>query len=266
QRFLKEVHVWSKLDHPNVLPLLGVTTDFDLTVSIVSPWMRRGNARKYVQDKAVDPRPLMAGVAKGLHYLHTHKPSPVFHGDLKGVNILISDTGNALLADFGFSLIVNSSFSMSIHSDGGAKGTVNWMAPEMVNGQNASAEADVWAFGMTVLELFTSKIPFYYLHTLQSVMCAIVGERLPDRPNNEETHSRMTDMWWKICSHCWSYYPSSRPKMAMVVGWITEEVGSSLAAIFYVTYRSLQMKESCSSVPNGTFQVNGSGRRYYPIH
>ena len=59
QRFLQEVHVWSKLSHENVLPLLGITTKFDLTVSIVSPWMERGNAREYVQNKAVDPRPLV---------------------------------------------------------------------------------------------------------------------------------------------------------------------------------------------------------------
>ena len=60
QRFLKEVHVWSKLRHPNVLPLLGITTKFEFTVSIVSPWMRRGNARDYVRNRAVDPCPLVS--------------------------------------------------------------------------------------------------------------------------------------------------------------------------------------------------------------
>ena len=66
QKFLKEVHAWSKLDHANVLPLLGVTTLFDLTVSTISPWMENGNARNYVQDKAVDPRPLVSAYIRRL--------------------------------------------------------------------------------------------------------------------------------------------------------------------------------------------------------
>jgi len=103
QKFLQEVHVWSKLDHVNILSLLGITTKFDLTVSIVSPWMENGNARDYVRDEAIDPRPLVSahhgggiylnttqieGIAKGLYYLHSHKPHPIFHGDMKGVGLV----------------------------------------------------------------------------------------------------------------------------------------------------------------------------------
>ena len=60
QRFLGEVHVWSKLHHQNILAPLGLTTEFEQTVSVVSLW--RGNARDYVQDKTVDPRPLVSWI------------------------------------------------------------------------------------------------------------------------------------------------------------------------------------------------------------
>ena len=81
-------------------PSCPTTTKFDWTVSIVSPWMENGNAHDYVQDEAIDPCPLVSvhhrggiylnttqivGIAKGLHYLHNHKPNPIFHGDMKGV-------------------------------------------------------------------------------------------------------------------------------------------------------------------------------------
>jgi len=59
QKVLREAHVWSKLDHENVLPLLGITTAFDHTVSMVSLWMEAGNAFDYVQNKDIDPRPLV---------------------------------------------------------------------------------------------------------------------------------------------------------------------------------------------------------------
>ena len=59
QTLPNEVHVWSKLDHPAVIELLGVTTAFDHTLSIVSPLMSRGNAFDYVQDPVIDPRRLV---------------------------------------------------------------------------------------------------------------------------------------------------------------------------------------------------------------
>ncbi|KAG6330268.1 hypothetical protein ID866_8819, partial [Astraeus odoratus] len=114
KRFLKETHTWSKLKHKNILPLVGISTKFDLSVSIVSEWIGEGNARDYVQHNPnIDPRPLIQGIAHGLYYLHHHDRGPVVHGDLKGSNVLITKNGEALLTDFGFSCLTVSSFSMS---------------------------------------------------------------------------------------------------------------------------------------------------------
>lgn len=60
QRILHEAHVWSKLRHENITPLLGFTTIFDASASLISPWQERGNARDYVQDREVDPRQLVS--------------------------------------------------------------------------------------------------------------------------------------------------------------------------------------------------------------
>lgn len=59
QKILREFQRWSKLKHPNVLPLSGVTTKYEQTLSLVTDWMEKGNAHNYVQDRAVDPRPLV---------------------------------------------------------------------------------------------------------------------------------------------------------------------------------------------------------------
>ncbi|KIM63831.1 hypothetical protein SCLCIDRAFT_1170360, partial [Scleroderma citrinum Foug A] len=147
-RTLTEVHVWSKLCHANILPLLGITTQFDSTVSIVSRWMEKGNAHDYVRDSQNDPRPLIHGVAQGLYYLHGSK---IIHGDVKGFNVLISDDGQAFLTDFGFSYVENSSFSMSSHNHDHGRGTINWIALEILYGEGITYETDVWSFGMTVL-------------------------------------------------------------------------------------------------------------------
>ncbi|KAI6127878.1 kinase-like domain-containing protein [Pisolithus croceorrhizus] len=172
KRALKEAHVWSKLDHPNVLRLLGITTDFDLTVSLVTTWMECGSARSYVQKRHNDPRPLD--------------------------NVLITEDGRALLTDFGLSIHFNSSFTMTVNSPCG--GSLYWMAPELVEaGENmhATAESDIWAYGMTALELFTAVL-----------LGILTGP--PERPSEEDTCFRMTDEWWALCSRCWTREPSSR--------------------------------------------------------
>ncbi|KAG6327080.1 hypothetical protein ID866_12010, partial [Astraeus odoratus] len=199
KRALHEIHVWSKLHHENVLPLLGITFEFDYTVSMVSAWMEKGNAHEYVQNKSIDPRPLLSDIANGLEYLHNHNP-PIYHGELKGNNVLVSDDGRALLTDFGLSYLVASSFSMAGSIHGG--GTFNWMAPESFDDLSITPQRDVWAFGMTALELFTRVIPFHDIRLPSGVMIRILRGPPPHRPDDESTCSRMTDAWWNICCSC----------------------------------------------------------------
>lgn len=86
ERVLREVYIWSKLNHENIITLLGITTVFDHSISIVSPLMSKGNAFNYVQNTGVDPRPLILGIANALHYLHTYEQGSIIHGDIKGSN------------------------------------------------------------------------------------------------------------------------------------------------------------------------------------
>lgn len=58
--YQREARVWSKLHHENIVSLLGFTTILDASVSLVSPWQEKGNAHDYVQDRGVDPRPLVS--------------------------------------------------------------------------------------------------------------------------------------------------------------------------------------------------------------
>ncbi|KAG6331295.1 hypothetical protein ID866_7793 [Astraeus odoratus] len=208
KRVLWEMHVWSKLYHENVLALMGTTTDFDDTVSLVSQWMEKGNAHDYVQDKAIDPRPLIVDIAHGLCYLHNHPKGQIIHGDLKGQNVLISDRGRALLADFGYTRMTHTSLNITVSSPKGC--TPNWASPEIMKGECSSAESDVWAFGMTALELFTRKAPFAHLGIV-AVFAKILTGSLPERPSKDSTYSRMTDDWWGVCLECWKQDPSSRP-------------------------------------------------------
>ncbi|KAL4072439.1 kinase-like domain-containing protein [Scleroderma yunnanense] len=221
----RELHLWSKLRHENIVRLLGVTTTFDFTVSIVSEWMAKGDAYNYVQDTSIDPRPLLVGIAHGLHYLHNHPQGPIFHGDLKGLNVLISDDGRALLCDFGLSYLVMSTFSMTVECPRG--GSIPWMAPESLDSDwVVTAATDIWAFGMTTLELFTRVPPFHPSPNPTSVMVKIL-RGVPNRPSMESACSRLTDEWWNLCLLCWNREPSLRPSMSDIVDRVMKDADHS---------------------------------------
>jgi len=62
QRVLHEVSTWTNLRHRNIVPVSGITTTFDYTISLITEWADLGSAIDYVQNRAVDPRPLVSGI------------------------------------------------------------------------------------------------------------------------------------------------------------------------------------------------------------
>ncbi|KAI6110503.1 kinase-like domain-containing protein [Pisolithus thermaeus] len=220
QHAVDEINIWSQLRHENIMPLLGITTKFDNTVSMVTEWMERGNAHRYVQNMAVDPRPLLLDIARGLNYLHDLS---IVHGDIKGENVLISGTGRALITDFEFSY--QSNLAPGLNADPPRGGTLRWLAPENLDTCAVSRQADIWAFGMTVLELFSRRYPYHGALTHLGIMsCILRGP--PSRPSDESTNFRLCDKWWGVCTGCWNPSPPERLAMNDIVARIEEGNGS----------------------------------------
>ncbi|KIM73086.1 hypothetical protein PILCRDRAFT_733692 [Piloderma croceum F 1598] len=117
KRLRKEILVWHELEHPNILPLLGIAYEFGRSrpMGMVCPWVDEGNLNGYLDRHRAtlilrDRFRILCDVAAGLSYLHSLN---VVHGDLTGSNILFDDEGKALLADFGLSNIVVDPFGPS---------------------------------------------------------------------------------------------------------------------------------------------------------
>ncbi|KAI6044496.1 kinase-like domain-containing protein [Pisolithus marmoratus] len=211
KRILEEVHICSKVNHENILRVLGITTEFDCAVSIVSPWMDNGDAHNYAKNTAIDPGPLMTDIARGLQYLHTRQEGAVFHGDLKGW----ACPSGRLWPFF----LVDSTFSISVSHQTG--GTLRWTAPEILLDEGEkSAAADIWSFGMTLLELFMREVPFHELKH-SGIYTTMLAKKIPDRPNHEKTCSRLTGDWWAICLECWKFGLVSRPSIARILQVLT---------------------------------------------
>ncbi|KIK58523.1 hypothetical protein GYMLUDRAFT_1005780 [Collybiopsis luxurians FD-317 M1] len=161
--FCNEALVWRQLDHPNILPLLGVNVSlFAPSFCLISPWMHNGDINRYMRvTPNFDKLKALTEIAAGLRYLHGLIP-PVVHGDLRGANILVSSDGADLprccLADFGLALVAE---TQTLTSTTEMRGASRWMAPELIDpsayedfdSKRNRLPADIYAFACTVIEV-----------------------------------------------------------------------------------------------------------------
>ncbi|KAG6908710.1 hypothetical protein DXG01_003643 [Tephrocybe rancida] len=238
KKVLHETLIWRQLRHPNVLPFLCLhhVNNNEMRLGLVSPWMQNGNVKEFLlHTQDVDRVFLTTDVAEGLKYLHTMQPS-VVHGDLKAVNILISDSRRARLADFGLSTASDSqALKLSSFSFGLNGGTPRWMAPELLDGRQAitNTQTDVYAFACVCYEIFSGTFPFPELNDYPVMLRVMQGER-PSRPVKCENWGTpcielgLSDALWQLIERCWAADAQKRPSMHSVVRKLPTRKGRSI--------------------------------------
>jgi len=178
RNFYAELQVLSNLRHPNVTLLLGycsrpqfiIITEFvegGCLHDILHYKQRLPNSlselfgwapSKWSLQKAVI---VAQEICLGMAYLHSNN---VVHCDLKSSNVLITDASEVKICDFGLAQILEAQIldETADHMAGvkaGIVGTPQWMAPEVLRGEDFSAAADVYSFGMVVWEMISRRIP-----------------------------------------------------------------------------------------------------------
>ncbi|KAK1223480.1 hypothetical protein PQX77_013638 [Marasmius sp. AFHP31] len=213
---MREAIVWQQLRHPNLLPFLGMyyLDGARQQLCLVSPWMDRGNLARYLNStpkECVDHQALAYDVASGLAYLHSMS---IVHGDLKGVNVLITPDERACITDFGLSRVVNTqSFCSTSSSVGQAKGTIRWLSPELLKSDpssSATMNSDVYAYACVCYEIFTGgDKPFHELGDGAVIVAVVYEKKHPSRPNEAR---ELTDEMWEIMVACWDHASQGRPE------------------------------------------------------
>ena len=229
EAFEKEIKFMTRLKHENVVQLLGICLHGD--VFIVMEYMENGDLNQYLRKCEIAPPGSVPGrnqlppstllymslqIANGMKYLASFH---FIHRDLATRNCLVGKNNEVKIADFGMSRSLYSSYYYRIR--GRAMLPIRWMANECFYGK-FSEKTDVWAFGVTMWEIFTfaKKQPYETMTDQEVIDDAIRG---PDRQLlmiPEHCPSEVFD----VMVGCWVDDPDKRVNF--------EDVHSSLAAIY----------------------------------
>ncbi|CAE6535007.1 unnamed protein product [Rhizoctonia solani] len=206
---------------------MGVIVFKDQYLGMVSEWMENGNLHKYLENNPdADWYQLCIDVASGLEYMHSRS---TVHGDLKAINVLVSSDGIARISDFDFSVMSEASSLTFSESSNTRSGSIRWVAPEMLVAETPkrTKESDVYALGMTMLEVFTGEVPYPNCRADFSVLTTVTRGTLPTRPTDRLKDDEQGNLVWELLLRCWSRDVGERPSAGQVVNALQSHAGES---------------------------------------
>jgi serine/threonine-protein kinase len=156
-RFLREIRLTARLDHPHILPVLDsgeAGRRLWYTMPYVEGESLRDRLRRETQLSVQDAVRLAGEVADALAYAHR---LGIVHRDIKPENILLSQ-GHARVADFGVAQVMESQ-AEQLTATGYAVGTPAYMAPEQAAGK-ADARSDLYSLASVLYEMLAGEPPF----------------------------------------------------------------------------------------------------------
>uniref|UniRef100_A0A8C9YNW0 Tyrosine-protein kinase n=1 Tax=Sander lucioperca TaxID=283035 RepID=A0A8C9YNW0_SANLU len=213
QAFLQETTVMTKLQHKNLVRLLGVILHKGL--HIVTELMAKGNLVNFLRTRGrsvVNSVQLLCfalDVCEGMEYLESKK---FVHRDLAARNVLVSDDSMAKVSDFGLTK-VDSKVSDN------AKLPVKWTAPEALKKEKFSTKSDVWSYGILLWEIFSYGRQPYPKMSLKEVKERVEGGYRMEAPED------CPPSVYSVMRICWEQEPRRRPTFHKLREKLEREMG-----------------------------------------
>ncbi|HEU4588024.1 MAG TPA: protein kinase [Gemmatimonadales bacterium] len=180
ERFLREIRIAARLQHPNILPVHDsgdAAGHFWFTMPYVEGESLRARLTRERQLPLDHALRIAREVADALDYAHRHG---VIHRDIKPENILLSDT-HALVADFGVARAIAEADTAGekLTETGFVIGTAHYMSPEQSAGaRDLDARTDIYALGCVLYEMLAGEPP-YSGATAQAILAKRLIEPVP---------------------------------------------------------------------------------------
>jgi len=179
QRFMREAKIQARLNHANVVNVHNLL-ELNGRLLLVMEFVEGQTLNKLVQDQGALPVQEAVKIARkvleALEFMHT---KGVVHRDLKPSNIMITPDNGVKVTDFG---IAKAATEKGQTRTGVRLGTLWYMSPEQIKGLNVDARSDLYAFGVTLFQMVTGKIPFFGSSDFEVMKGHM--ETQPPRPTN----------------------------------------------------------------------------------
>ncbi|XP_065864259.1 serine/threonine-protein kinase 12-like isoform X1 [Euphorbia lathyris] len=211
--FLKELGLWQKLRHPNIVQFLGVLKHSDRLI-FLTEYLCNGSLYDILKRKGrLDSQTAVSyalDIARGMNYLHQHKPHAIIHRDLTPRNVLQDESGHLKVTDFGLSKIAqdkDSGYKMT-----GGTGSYRYMAPEVYRRESYGKSVDVFSFALIVHEMFQGG----------PSNKAELGEQVADKRAYEDSRPSLSSYVYpesikKLLRECWHKNPECRPTFEEII-------------------------------------------------
>ena len=200
ERIVTEVRIGRQVSHPNLCRIYDmgevenqyfITMEYVDGENLASLLLRVG---RLPEDKALQvAREICAGLAAA-------HDRGVVHRDMKPANVMIDGRGRARITDFGLAIVPGEGVAESF------AGTPAYMAPEQLDGAEATEQSDIYGLGLVLYEIFTGHR--FYSGTLSEISNA---HRVPKRPPSTIVRG-LNPSIERVILHCMEEIPSDRPE------------------------------------------------------
>ncbi len=183
-RFEREGQVQAALDHDHIVTVYEAgQSEFGLFLAM--RLIRGPTLKQLIIDGSLDPRRTVRLLAQAANALDAAHRAGLIHRDIKPQNILIGERDHAYLADFG---LIKAPDEARLTGTGQFIGTIDYVAPEQIQGEPATPASDIYALTGVLYECLTGEVPFpkpseaatIHAHVMQAP--PTVSERRPDLP------------------------------------------------------------------------------------
>ncbi|XP_017641966.1 probable leucine-rich repeat receptor-like serine/threonine-protein kinase At3g14840 isoform X1 [Gossypium arboreum] len=233
REFVNEIGMISALQHPHLVKLFGCCIEGNQLLLIYEYMENNSLARALFgpldcQLKLDWPtrRKICIGIARGLAYLHEESRLKIVHRDIKATNVLLDKHLNPKISDFGLAKLDEED---NTHISTRVAGTYGYMAPEYAMRGYLTDKADVYSFGIVILEIVSGRSntncrpkeeSFYLLdwvHVLKEEgnLLGLVDPRLGSNYNKEEVMTMIN-----VAFLCTDVNAATRPAMSSVVSML----------------------------------------------
>jgi serine/threonine protein kinase len=231
RRFEHEARAASALNHPNILTVHDVGTQ-EATPYLVTELLQGQSLRDALRDGPLTiPKALDFGVqiARGLAAAHEQR---IVHRDLKPENLFVTTDGRLKILDFGLARLAPQreanadtnaeTATKGLTRSGVMLGTVGYMAPEQVRGEEVDSRSDIFAFGCVLYEMLAGRRPFTGASAADSMSAVLRDEPAPV----VELRSGLPPSVGSVVHHCLEKDPQRRYQSARDLAFALETLSA----------------------------------------